>query len=75
MNKKIITAIVDVVLIVCVFAIVEILSRNVFRIESVWLDVGLYVAAYVVVFGIKRGIVLLWNKKTKNTNSPDDKTK
>ena len=69
MKRKIFSFIIDVALIAGVFAIVEILSQKVFHSESLWLDIGLYIAAYIVVFGIKRVIVTLWKRKTEKNNT------
>lgn len=68
MRKKIIGIVIDILLLTGIFALVDILSVKVFHSESIWLDVGLYIALYVFVFGIKRGIVFLFNRK-KATSS------
>lgn len=71
--KKIISIVIDIVLITLVLAFANILALNVFRSESVWLYIGLYIAAYVVVFGVKRGIVTLWSRKKTNVYADKDK--
>lgn len=63
MKRKIINIIIDIALITCVFALVDVLAAKVFRIDSIWLDIGLYVALYIVVFGAKRGIVTIFKRK------------
>lgn len=72
MKRKIINIIIDIALITCVFALVDILAAKVFRIDSIWLDIGLYVALYIVAFGAKYGIVTLF--KRKKGNSPTEKS-
>ncbi len=70
--KKIFRIIIDLVLITGVFASVDMLSLNVFHRESIWLDIGLYIVLYIAVFGTKRGIIFLWNRKKRN--APAGKT-
>lgn len=69
MKRKVINVIIDLAMLVGVFAIVDILAMKVFHSENVWLDIGLYTAAYIVVFGIKRGIIVLWKRKTQKKNA------
>ncbi len=71
MKRKILSILVDIVLITLVLALVDTLALKVLRSENIWLHIGLYIAAYVVVFGVKRGIVALW--KRKRTNASADK--
>lgn len=64
MNKKrILNAIVDVVLIAIVFGATDILRLKVFHSESLWLELGIYLVLYAAVFGAKSGIVHLWNNR------------
>lgn len=69
MNKKVFNIIIDIVLITCIFALVDILSLKVFRTENILLDIGLYIVLYILVFGAKRGIVTLWKRKKVNASA------
>ena len=62
MKKKIIDTIVNVLLIVGVFRATDTALVNVFQSENIWLKIGLYIMFYAVVFGMKRGVVILWNR-------------
>lgn len=55
MKRKILSALADIVLITLVLALVDALAFKVIRSESIWLYIVLYIAAYVAVFGVKRG--------------------
>lgn len=66
MKRKVLSILIDIVLITLVLALVDILVLKVFRSESIWLYIGLYIAAYVVVFGAKRSIVVLLKRKKMN---------
>lgn len=72
-KRKIINIIIDLVLITGIFTLVDILSIKVFRSESIWLHIGLYIMLYIAVFGVKSGIVVLL--KRKKINGPVDKDK
>lgn len=72
MKRKILSIITDIVLIVLVLAFVDTLALKVLRSENIWLYIGLYIAAYVVVFGVKRGIVALWKRKRTNASADKD---
>lgn len=63
MKKKIINFIVDVLLIGAAFSLTDIVLLKVFHSENLWLELGIYVVFYGVVFGAKRGIMLLWKKR------------
>ena len=67
MKKKIINFIVDVILIGIAFSLTDIVLLNVFHSENLWLELGLYIVFYAVVFGAKRGIVFLWKKYNRTT--------
>lgn len=73
LKRKVINIIIDLVLITGIFALVDILSIKVFRSESIWLHIGLYIMLYIAVFGVKSGIVVLL--KRKKINVPVDKDK
>lgn len=72
MKRKILSIITDIVLIVLVLAFVDTLALKVLRSESIWLYIGLYIAAYVVVFGAKRGIITLWKRKKIHASADKD---
>lgn len=63
MKKKIINAVVDIILIAIVFAITDIAMIKVFQSESLWLKLGVYIVLYGFFFGAKSGIVYLWKKR------------
>ena len=76
MKKKIIDIIVDILLIGTVFSVTDIVLREVFHSENLWLELGIYIVFYAIVFGTKRGIIILWNKfvskkKEGNENEKD----
>lgn len=62
MKKKIIHIIVDVLLIAVVFAVTDVILLKVFHSENLWLELGIYIVCYGIVFGTKRGILYLWKK-------------
>jgi uncharacterized integral membrane protein len=71
MKKKIIDIIVDILLMMIIFSVTDIVSLKVFHSESIWLELGIYIVLYAVVFGSKKGIVILWNRvaqKKKENN-------
>lgn len=61
-KKKIISLIVDIILIGIVFGVTDAVLLKVFRSESLWLELGIYIVFYAIVFGSKRGIMILWNR-------------
>ena len=63
MKKKILDIIVDILLIAVVFAVTDIVLLDVFHSESLWLELGIYIVLYGIVFGAKSGIVYLWKRK------------
>lgn len=62
MKKKIMDMIVDILLITVVFSVTDLVLRKVFRSENLWLELGIYLVFYGIVFGAKRGIIYLWKK-------------
>ena len=71
MKNKIIDIIVDILLMTIIFSVTDIVSLKVFHSESIWLELGIYIVLYAVVFGSKKGIVILWNRvapKKKENN-------
>jgi len=75
MKRKVINTIIDIALMVGVFAIVDLLALNVFHKENIWLDIGLYIAVYIVVFGAKSGIVAIWKRRKPNPSADKDELK
>lgn len=74
MKRKIIDIIVDILLIGTVFSVTDIVLREVFHSENLWLELGIYIVFYAIVFGAKSGIVLLWKRlvsKKKEGNGKD----
>ena len=76
-KKKIINIIVDILLIGTVFSVTETVLLKVFHSESIWLELGIYIVFYAIVFGSKRGIMILWNrfvsKKKKEGGNENEK--
>ena len=75
-KKKIISFIIDILLIGTVFSVTDIVLREVFNSENLWLELGIYLVLYAIAFGTKRGIIILWNKfvskkKEGNENEKD----
>lgn len=66
MKKKIINTIVDILLIAVVFAVTDTVMMKVFCSENLWLELGVYVVLYGLVFGAKSGIIHLWKRKWGN---------
>ena len=62
---KIINIIFDILLITLVFAITDYFMLNVFKSENIWLELGIYIVFYGVMFGTKNGVMYLW-KRYKN---------
>ena len=76
MKKKILDIIVDIILIGIVFGVTDAVLLKVFRSESLWLELGIYIVFYAIAFGTKRGIIILWTKfvskkKEGNENEKD----
>lgn len=62
MKRKFINTIIDILLIATVFAITDIMMQKVFHSENLWLELGIYIVFYGIVFGGKNGITVLWKK-------------
>ena len=62
MKKKIIDIIVDVLLIMIVFSVIDLVSLKLFHSQNFWLEFGIYISFYAIVFGSKKGIVILRNR-------------
>ncbi len=63
MRKKIINAIVDILLITFIFAVTDILMMKVFHSERMWIELLIYVVLYCIVFGSKWAIKNLWKRR------------
>lgn len=63
MKKKIGNIIVDIALITGVFMATDAVMIHLFHSESGWLELGVYVIFYGIVFGAKAGILHLWKKR------------
>ena len=71
MKKKVIGILVDALLIGMIFSITDIVALQVFHSKSIWLELGLYIVFYAIVFGSKKGIMLLLTRlvsKQKESN-------
>ena len=70
-SKKILGIVVDIILIAIVFAITDHLMLKVIQSENLWLELGIYIVLYGIVFGSKSGIMYLWKRhnKLKEDNS------
>ena len=65
MNKKIINIIINISLIAVIFVATEQLLLKMFSSESIWIEVGIYVVLYGIVFGAKSGIIYLLKRSEK----------
>ena len=70
-TQKILSIVVDIILIAIVFAITDHLMIKVIQSENLWLELGIYIVLYAIVFGSKSGIMYLWkrHKRSKEENS------
>ena len=77
MKKKIIGILVDIILFSIVFGVTDAVLLKVFHSENFWLELGIYIVFYAIVFGCKREIVILWNrfitKKKKEGGNENEK--
>ena len=62
MKKKILGIIVDIILITLIFSITDMVMLKVLRSENLWLELGVYLVLYALMFGIKSLIVNLWKR-------------
>ena len=65
MKRKIGNAVVDIFLITVVFSVTDQVMIHMFHSENLWLELGIYIVLYGIVFGAKRGIAYLWEKTKK----------
>lgn len=60
MKRKISNIIIDILLITVVFAVTDGVMIHVLHSENLWLELGIYIVLYGIIFGTKSGIVYLW---------------
>lgn len=63
MKKKIIDIVVDILLFTVIFSATDLVIQTFFHSDSVWLELGIYLVLYAIVFGVKGGILSLWRKR------------
>ena len=71
MKRRIGNAIVDIILIALVFAATDGVMFGVFHSENLWLELGIYIVFYAIVFGAKSGIMYLWKKRKQEKRETD----
>lgn len=64
-TKKIIDIAVDIVLFAVVFSITDYLMLNVIKSVNLWLELGIYIVFYGIVFSCKSCIMYLWKRHRK----------
>lgn len=70
MKKKIADFIIDVFLIGVIFTVTDTVMLNVFQSKSLLLEIGIYCVFYAVFFGLKQGVMSLWERfVSKNKSS------
>lgn len=62
MKKKIINAVIDFLLIFTVLVVTDIVMEKVFRSENFWLEIGVYIVLYGILYGSKHGLTVLWRR-------------
>lgn len=62
MKRKVGNLIVDLLPITLVFAVTDSVMLYVLHSENLWLELGIYILLYGIVFSTKSGIVYLWKK-------------
>lgn len=75
MKKKIINTLIDIALITVVFSVTDILMMRVLYSENLWLELGVYIVLYGIVFGTKAAIVYLWKKRRSTREEEQDRKK
>lgn len=68
MKRKIINTLIDIALIAVVFAVTDFLMMQVLHAENLWLELGVYIVLYGIVFGAKTSVVHLWKKHKQEKN-------
>ena len=71
MNRKILTTLIDILLIVAVIFLTETLTLRVIRTTSAWAYIGIYILLYATLFGAKWGIVSLFRRKKAGAAEAD----
>ena len=67
MNKrKIVNTIIDIILVAVALAVADQLTLKVIKSQSFWLEMGIYLVLYIIIFGVKKAIVCLWNRRKGN---------
>ena len=62
MKGKIIGIVVDILLFAVVFSAADLVAQQLFHSKNFWLEFGIYIVFYAIVFGCKKGIVCLWKQ-------------
>ncbi len=62
MKRKIFNIITDIVLIAAAFALTDYVMLCVIGSENIWLELGVYVVFYAVLFGAKGGVTYLYRR-------------
>ena len=62
MKKQIANFIIDVFLIAVILAVTDAVMLNVFQSGSLLLKLGISVVFYGVFFGMKRGVIIMWER-------------
>ena len=60
MKKKILNIVIDILLFYIIFGVTDIIMIKVFNSKNFWLELGIYIIFYGIVFGGKNEIVYLW---------------
>ena len=69
--RKIIGIAIDIILITIVFSATDHLMLKVIKSDSIWLELGIYLLFYAVVFGAKSRIKYIW-KRSKNMKDVEE---
>ena len=72
MKKKIVNTAIDILLFAFVFAVTDRMMLKVFESENLWLELGIYIILYAIVFGAKSGIVYLWKHNVKKNDKEEN---
>ncbi len=71
MKRKVIHILVDILLIAAVFAITDYFMLDVFKSRNLWLELGVYIVFYGILFGAKHGVVCLGKQFKKKKGCED----
>ena len=61
MNDKLKYVLSNLIPITFVFYITNVITIDILKSENLWLNLGIYVLIYIIVFGIKKGLFIIWN--------------